>query len=191
MTLDTSTPVCVHLCVLSFRCQAPVNSNFASRCISRFDSDPIHHRVYVPAARCLIRRSPCVAAATTAAAATAAAADVVAHNAAIVLLASRTPWRHEMTLDFVFVAVNGVIYQKRCKATAGRSVEQRQFCLWACISSEAVATNRQRWHQQWGHRRQPPLCRHKNLMWYRCSADTQIFPSGHSWYCKGKKNFSS
>lgn len=52
------------------------HSNFAWRWISLFDSDPIHHRVYVPAARCLIRRSP------YAAAAAAAAADVVAHYAA-------------------------------------------------------------------------------------------------------------
>lgn len=59
-------------------------------------------------------------------------------------LMSRSPWRHKMTLDFVFVAVNGVIYQKRGKATAERSVKQLlmepQFRLWTCVSSEGSGT---------------------------------------------------
>lgn len=59
-------------------------------------------------------------------------------------LMSRSPWRHKMTLDFVFVAVNGVIYQKRGKATAEQSVEQLlmepQFRLWTCVSSEGSGT---------------------------------------------------
>lgn len=61
------------LCVLSSQCQAPVtHSHFTSRWISLFDSNPIHHHVYVPLAPCLIRLS---------AVRTAAAAVVIGHYA--------------------------------------------------------------------------------------------------------------
>lgn len=71
MMLNIFTLMCV--CMLSFRCQAPVtHSHFTSRWISLFDSNPIHHHVYVPLARCLIRLSTVRAA---------AAAVVIGHYA--------------------------------------------------------------------------------------------------------------
>lgn len=46
-------------------------------------------------------------------------------------LMSGTLWRRKMTLDFVFVAVNGVIYQKRPKR---RLSGQRNSCWWSLSS---------------------------------------------------------